>query len=419
MEKEFEYKEEYAWLTNICLNVTDACNLACRYCFVEQHPHYMTLDVAKQAVHFILDNLEKKNDKFNTNERASIAFFGGEPTLMWNEIIEPLTLYIRNNNFPIDLNITTNGTLLNKERIRFMATHKIQPLLSIDGDKDTQEYNRPCRNIQDSSFELVEKNIPTLLEFFPNVTFRATIYANTVENTFNNYIYAIKKGFKNIFLLPDSRHPWTTQQKIQLKQEIDKIYEFIEFCFENNTLPICYDLVNRSLEYVLRHDIKILAQEFTQPKPSRELVRCGLGTGMGSIGYDGKIYGCQEQTSKSTDNIFYIGNIYNGIDREKHISLLTLYHRPQSARCENLQLCTNCELLNICTDFCCPSVSYDLYQDFFIDSEIHCLLLKWLFDNSTILMQNLVTCNNKLFEYYLNEKCNYKQYFKEDENNVM
>lgn len=35
MEKEFEYKEEYGWLANICLNVTDACNLACRYCFVE------------------------------------------------------------------------------------------------------------------------------------------------------------------------------------------------------------------------------------------------------------------------------------------------------------------------------------------------------------------------------------------------
>ena len=65
MEKEFEYKEEYGWLTNICLNVTDACNLACRYCFVEQHPHYMTLDVAKQAVHFILDNLEKKNKKLS------------------------------------------------------------------------------------------------------------------------------------------------------------------------------------------------------------------------------------------------------------------------------------------------------------------------------------------------------------------
>lgn len=144
MDKEFEYKEEYGWLTNICLNVTDACNLACRYCFVEQHPHYMTLDIAKQAVHFILDNLEKKNKKFNKNDRASITFFGGEPTLMWDEIIVPLTNYIKENEFPINLGMTTNGTLLNKEKISFLKEHNFSILLSADGNEYTQNFNRPC-----------------------------------------------------------------------------------------------------------------------------------------------------------------------------------------------------------------------------------------------------------------------------------
>ena len=41
----FEYKEKYKYPTKICLNLTDNCNLACRYCFVEQHPHYMTYDI--------------------------------------------------------------------------------------------------------------------------------------------------------------------------------------------------------------------------------------------------------------------------------------------------------------------------------------------------------------------------------------
>ena len=27
-----QYQPHYAWLTNVCLNLTDACNLACRYC---------------------------------------------------------------------------------------------------------------------------------------------------------------------------------------------------------------------------------------------------------------------------------------------------------------------------------------------------------------------------------------------------
>ena len=37
----------------------------------------------------------------------------------------------------IDLGITTNGTLLNKEKIDFLYNHKINPLLSIDGAKET------------------------------------------------------------------------------------------------------------------------------------------------------------------------------------------------------------------------------------------------------------------------------------------
>jgi molybdenum cofactor biosynthesis enzyme MoaA len=30
-----EYKEYYTLLSEICLNVTDACNFGCKYCFVE------------------------------------------------------------------------------------------------------------------------------------------------------------------------------------------------------------------------------------------------------------------------------------------------------------------------------------------------------------------------------------------------
>ena len=58
---DFEYKEEYKYLTNICLNLTDACNCECKYCFVEQQPHYMTYEVAQAAVDFIVENLKKKN----------------------------------------------------------------------------------------------------------------------------------------------------------------------------------------------------------------------------------------------------------------------------------------------------------------------------------------------------------------------
>ena len=46
MNNTFEYNESYSHPYEIALNLTNDCNLACRYCFVEQKPDYMTLEIA-------------------------------------------------------------------------------------------------------------------------------------------------------------------------------------------------------------------------------------------------------------------------------------------------------------------------------------------------------------------------------------
>ena len=233
MLNKFNYLEWYPYLTNICLNITDDCNLECKYCFVEQHPNYMTLETAIDAVEWLHKNLEIKRKNNWTNhlqkhgEKASINFFGGEPTLLWDKIIIPLTEYIENK-YPNDfiLGMTTNGTLLDESKIKFLKEHNFQLLLSIDGDKVTQDYNRPCKNHQNSSFDLITKNIPLLLENFPYLTFRATIYQDTVDQMFNNYIYAQSLGFKKIFFAPNEREKWTKENIDKLSIEIQKIFYY-------------------------------------------------------------------------------------------------------------------------------------------------------------------------------------------------
>jgi hypothetical protein len=91
-------------------------------------------------------------------------------------------------------------------------------------------------------------NIPEILKAFPNTTFRSTIYAPTAHKTFENYIFANFCGFKNIFLIPDARHPWTQEQKNALKDELDKIYSYISWCFNNNILPMNFRPINESFE---------------------------------------------------------------------------------------------------------------------------------------------------------------------------
>lgn len=413
---DFEYKEQYQYLSSACLNITDACNLACRYCFVEQHPHYMTLDTAKAAVDYLLNNLHIKKEKgfIEKDTKSFINFFGGEPTLLWDEIIVPLTLYMEEK-YPdeIDLGITTNGTLLTKERIDFLYNHKIHPLLSIDGAKTTQDINRPCQN-GESSFDKIIEIIPYLLEKFPNTTFRSTIDQNTVSHTFENYIFASYTGFKNIFMIPNSRENWMEENVLLLKEQLEKIYIYMGQCFSENKMPLLMKNITESFQQILNHDINIL-QNKDNSLNNRTCLRCGMGTTFGSIGYNGDIYGCQEQDSKDLKNIFYIGNIYNGINKTTHIKLLKKYNSNQQLLCINKNLCDNCDLRNICSTFTCPSTSWDLYNSFFLSSEILCKWRQFLFFNARVLMHYFVKRNNQLFKNYLNNICNFKSYFLEEE----
>lgn len=415
---DFKYKEHFRYLSNICLNLTDACNYQCRYCFVEQNPHFMTYEVAKAATDYILANYYKKKEMFpeNGNITCSITYFGGEPTLCWDSIIVPLTNYIRDNNFPISLSMTTNASLLNKERLNWMKEKNIGMLLSMDGDRFTQEFNRPCRDSSKSSFDLTANNIPYILETHPNITYRATIFAPTVKYTFDNYIYAMNQGFKNIFFMPDARNPWSEQQKQELRNELNEIYSYMSFCFTKGILPpMRFKTIEKSFFYILKHDIKVLHNDLQIEKKSNDIMRCGLGTTLGSIGYDGSIYGCQEQTSQGLNSIFYIGNIFNGgIDQQKHEALLKAYYEPSISECENKELCKECLLKTECKDICCPSTGYDLFQKFHQDSEIHCLWNRWMLNNSIVLMEKYVKENNQAFKTYLYDYCRYGKMFREE-----
>ena len=118
--------------------------------------------------------------------------------------------------------ITTNCTLLTHKSIDFFKEHEFGILTSIDGAEETQCYNRPCRN-GDNSFKLIEKNLPYLLEKYPKLCFRSTIYAPTVDKFYKNYLYAESLGFSAYAPILNERDEWTEEQKEELKHQLNKI----------------------------------------------------------------------------------------------------------------------------------------------------------------------------------------------------
>ena len=398
MNKQFIYPTAAQYLTDCMLNVTDDCNLQCRYCFVQQQPHYMTLQTAKDAADWLYQNLQKKKRMglAKENEKIRFYFFGGEPMLCYNSIIVPVIDYIENkypNSFYYGM--TTNGTLLNKEVIDFIKKYNFQLLLSIDGNKETQDYNRPCKNCDLSSFDLIEKNISYLLKNFPNLAFRSTIYAPTVEHLFENYLYAESLGFKHWEAIEDNRHPWTNEQIEILKNEFSKIYSYrLQQIIEKKPIMKC----GRINEWLFNITKLYEDSDYYNINNHCSVWRCGLGTNTGSISWDGSIYGCQEQVSQGHSTIFYIGNIYeNGIDIKKHYNLLSFYYKNQLEEKIKKEKCNNCELCPICkvNILGCPSTTKDLFNDMNSMTEIGCQLRKIYYNNSLLTLKLLFSLNNK------------------------
>lgn len=359
-----EYKEEYALPVNACLNVTNACPLACKYCFVHQNPECMSLEIAQDSVKYLYNNLKRKRELLgNENLKGTINFFGGEPMLMYNEIIVPLVEWTEKT-YPncFSFGITTNGVLLNKKSIDFFYEHNIIPLLSMDGDRETQDYNRPYHN-GTGSFDKVVAQIPYLLEKFPNTVFRMTIYEDTCDKFFDNILFAEKMGFKYFFAIPDSRHNFSEENLNKLKIELEKLYLYFVGSLLQGRLPIQSSIIKDTFLLALKEPS--LQTETLDRILPRDIIRCGLGTESIGISPKGQIYGCQEQIT-NTENLFFLGDIYNGINKVRHLNLLNEFRQIHYIQSENSELCKKCNYKTFCYEIECPSMAWQRFNSFFI-----------------------------------------------------
>jgi len=132
---------EHPSQAQLILNVTERCNLRCKYCsysgiYQGQRKHSdrnMPLQIAKKSV-----------DKFiqNMTEEPSLSFYGGEPLLRIDLIKETIDYIESLTEKKITYNMTTNGTLLNKNTAEYLRDKDFTLMVSLDGPRDVHDRNR-------------------------------------------------------------------------------------------------------------------------------------------------------------------------------------------------------------------------------------------------------------------------------------
>ena len=178
-------------LRQVLFEVTDGCNLNCKYCgYGELYGNYdnrtnknLDFGTAKALIDYLWEYwCSDFNLSFNNS--IVIGFYGGEP-LLNTKLIRQIITYIGSRNtsgIRFQFNMTTNGILLNKY-MDFLKDHDFSLLISLDGDKTGHSY-RTMKN-GENSFEKVIRNVHLLKNKYPDY-FMERVNFNSVLHDRNN-----------------------------------------------------------------------------------------------------------------------------------------------------------------------------------------------------------------------------------------
>lgn len=347
--------------TIMYLNVSTYCNLACKYCFIENSPlssqkyEKMSFETAKIAIDKFLAELDK-----NEIVDSQIIFYGGEPLTNWN-VIKDIINYIQDEKkSDITLTIITNGTLLNKEIISYLMSHHIGIGISIDGPKFINDKNRIFKSGNESVYEKAMNSIKLLNDMNSSYCVSATVTPDVVENEDEVLEWLIDNKIKNIFW---NLYHYSTKDN-NWEKHYNKMSDFIlksyKILKDNN---IGEEKVQEQIEMFLNQTFKFHS--------------CGaVGLNQLTIKPNGDVCICQGD-SRSYKNV--VGNIVSDeisdiLNNPKNAQWLKMYTIDN-------EKCKYCPAISVCGGGC-PLQAEALFGKRTALDEASCIyykkLLEWL-----------------------------------------
>lgn len=194
-------------LNNLLIEVTDKCNLSCKYCgYGELYSDYdsrlnknNTFENVKVLIDYLCHQWNSIRN-FSFNKTCHIGFYGGEP-LMNISLIKDTINYLNSlyfsNGLHFEYHMTTNAMLLEKY-MDYITEQKIHLLISLDGNQFNDSYRVRKNGLE--SFKHVIRNIHALQNKYPDyfnkyVNFNAVLHN---RNSVRDIVHFIKEEFDKI-----------------------------------------------------------------------------------------------------------------------------------------------------------------------------------------------------------------------------
>lgn len=194
---------------NITLWVSTGCNLSCKYCYEgNKVSSLMNEDTVDNTFVFINNKMAKQNDK-----HLSIQFHGGEPLLNM-EIIKYATESAKQFYPSLSFSITTNGTLLDEDIVRFFIDNRFDVSISIDGKEQAHNLNRLHKDGSGSFVDTYNGLTIARKYLYNDIRIRMTVTPETLPLLYENVTYFVNMGLRPIWVL-DTLCRWTDELLVE------------------------------------------------------------------------------------------------------------------------------------------------------------------------------------------------------------
>ncbi len=281
----------------LCLHVAHDCNIRCKYCFAAQGDFecgrlLMPIEVGKKALDFVVANSGKRR-------QLEVDLFGGEPLMNW-EVCKELVEYGKKigeeNGKILRFTVTTNGTLLNDEKIEFINENFHNVVLSIDGRKTINDEMRPTP-AGGGTYDMIVPKFKQLAKGRNGKSYyvRGTFTSQNLDFD-KDVIHLADLGFSETSVEPVVSEPGDF---FSIKEsDLPEIFDSYDRLAEEMVSRI-----NRNDEFNFFHYTIDLERG---PCLIKRVSGCGAGTEYLSITPEGDIYPCHQFVGKDE---FKMGNI--------------------------------------------------------------------------------------------------------------
>ncbi len=332
---------------SITFIVTKDCQLACKYCYLvgKNDKERMSWDIAKAAVDYILDHEEDFRE-----ESVIWDFIGGEPFLeidLIDRVCDYIKkeLYRRNHHWfnSYRFSFSTNGINYDSDKVQnFIKKNQshISIGITIDGTKAKHDLNRIWKGngSERGSYEDVVRNIPLWLKQFPYGGTKVTISSADIPYIKESVMHLYALGIHEVNINCVFEDVWSDGDDTLYEEQLMSLADAIidGGYYQDYACSFFTELMGKPLDCVLDN------QNW-----------CGAGR-MLSIDAAGNFYPCTRfaQYSLRNKKAWIIGNVYDGIDKNRLRPFLALDRCTQST-----QECIDCEVASGCA--WCQGENYD------------------------------------------------------------